>query len=101
MIHVIASIRVKAGGVPAFLEIFKANVPSVKKEHGCIGYVPTVDADAGLPAQNRDGDRVTVIEMWENLEALHAHLKSPHMLAYREQVKDLVTGVSLTVLEEA
>ncbi|MCB2145700.1 MAG: antibiotic biosynthesis monooxygenase [Deltaproteobacteria bacterium] len=101
MIHVIASIRVKAGGVPAFLEIFKANVPRVKKEHGCIGYVPTVDADAGLPAQNRDEDRVTIIEQWASLEALHAHLKSAHMLAYREQVKDLVKGVSLNVLKEA
>ncbi|WP_319405594.1 putative quinol monooxygenase [uncultured Desulfosarcina sp.] len=101
MIHVIASIHVKAGRVPEFLEIFNSNVPNVKGEKGCIDYVPTVDVDAGLPPQSLNENRVTVIETWASLEALHAHLKSPHMRVYREQVKDLVTDVSLNVLEEA
>jgi quinol monooxygenase YgiN len=40
-------------------------------------------------------------EKWESLEALHAHLRAPHMLTYREQVKDMVEDLSLNVLEEA
>jgi len=32
---------------------------------------------------------------------LKAHLAAPHMAAYREQVKDLVGGVALQVLEPA
>ena len=101
MIHVIASIRVKAGRLSDFLEIFKANMIKVRKERGCIEYFPTVDIDADLPPQLLDENVVTVIEMWETLETLRDHLKSPHMLAYREKVKDIVGGVSLKVLQEA
>ena len=88
MIHVVASIRVKPGRIPEFLEIFKSNVPSVKAEKGCLEYAPTIDIDSGLPPQHIDGNRVTIIEKWESLAALHAHLGTAHMLAYREQVKE-------------
>ena len=101
MINVIASIRVKAGRVPEFLEIFNANVPSVRKEKGCIEYFPAVDVDTGLPSQRMDKNAVTIIEKWESLEALHDHLKSPHMLAYREKVKDMVEDTSIKVLKKA
>ena len=101
MINVIASIRVKAGKVPEFLEIFKSNVPSVKKEKGCIEYIPTIDIDADLPPQGLDKNTVTIIEKWESLDALHNHLKSPHMLVYKEEVKDIVEDLSLKVLREA
>ena len=100
MINVIASIRVKAGRIPEFLDIFKSNIPSVKGEKGCIEYVPTIDVDSGLPPQDLDKNRVTIIEKWESLEALHAHLRAPHMLTYREQVKDIVEDLSITVLED-
>jgi quinol monooxygenase YgiN len=33
------------------------------------------------------------------IAALQAHLKTPHMAAYREEVKDLVDQVSLQVLK--
>jgi quinol monooxygenase YgiN len=101
MINVIASIRVKQGSLSDFLAICKANVPKVREEKGCIEYFPAVDVDAKLPPQARDENVVTVIEKWESLEALHAHLEAPHMLAFREKVKDLVEGRSLKVLREA
>jgi quinol monooxygenase YgiN len=41
------------------------------------------------------------IEKWSSLEDLQAHLSAPHMLAYKEKVKDLVDKVSLRVLGEA
>ncbi|MCX8117854.1 MAG: antibiotic biosynthesis monooxygenase [Desulfobacterota bacterium] len=101
MVYVIATIRVKPQRRFEFLEIFKANVPRVRAEKGCIEYVPTLDLPAGLPLQSLDEDRVTVIEKWESLEALQNHLTAPHMLAYKEKVKDIVEGVSLKVLQEA
>ncbi|MBM4309111.1 MAG: antibiotic biosynthesis monooxygenase, partial [Deltaproteobacteria bacterium] len=52
MISVIASIRMKAGKRSEFLEIFKANVPKVREEKGCIEYFPAVDVDSGLPPQS-------------------------------------------------
>jgi quinol monooxygenase YgiN len=101
MINVIASIRVKEGRISELLEIFKSNVPSVTEERGCIEYFPTVDIDADLPAQSLDENVVTIIEKWESLEALRDHLQAPHMLAYREKVKDIVADVSVKVLKEA
>lgn len=101
MINVIASIRIKFGKMPEFLEICKANVPTVRAEKGCMEYMPTVDIDSRLPTQELDPQLVTIIEKWESLEALHRHLKAPHMLAYRDKVKELVEGRTLKVLAEA
>ena len=101
MIVVIASIRVGKGKRSAFLEVFNANVPKVRQEDGCIEYFPAVDIDAALTAQHLDEEVVTIIEKWASLEALRAHLASPHMLEYREKVKDLVEDLSLKVLQQA
>lgn len=94
MINVIASIRVKTGSLLEFLKIFQANMPKVREEKGCIEYFPAVDIDAKLPQQILDENIVTIIEKWESLEA-------PHMLAYREKVKNIVIGQSLKILREA
>ena len=99
MISVIASVRVKADRIPEFIEIFKSNLPKVRKEEGCIEYFPAIDIDSGLPVQKLDKNVVTIIEKWENVEALRAHLKTPHMLAYREKVKDIVEDLSIKVLQ--
>jgi quinol monooxygenase YgiN len=101
MVHVIASVQVKPGKVSEFLKIFKANVPLVRAEQGCIQYVPTVDINADLPPQIMDENVVTIIEAWESLDALRNHLVAPHMLTYREKVSGFVENVSLKVLQEA
>ncbi len=101
MINVIASIRVKQENLSAFLEIFKSNVPIVRQEKGCIEYFPAVDVDAGLPPQVLDKGVVTVIEKWKDLDALHVHLTSAHMIAYQEKVLNMVEDVSLKILKEA
>ena len=101
MISVIASVHVRPGMVPGFLEVFKANVPAVREETGCVEYFPATDVAADLPPQALDENVVTIIEKWESLEALRDHLKAPHMLAYKEKVSDMVEGVSLKVLQEA
>ncbi len=101
MISVIASITVKEGELAKFLEIFKANVPLVQAEEGCIEYFPTIDVDSGLPVQAKEPSTVTIIEKWQSLDALHAHLATSHMLAYREETKDIIEKVSLKVLQEA
>jgi quinol monooxygenase YgiN len=101
MVHVIAEVRVKPGNVDEFMKIFKENVPLVRAEKGCIQYVPTVDVNADLPPQIMDENVVTIVEAWESLDNLHAHLASPHMLAYREKVSGVVENVTIRVLREA
>ncbi len=101
MINVIASIRVKEGRRAEFLDIFRANIANVLQEQGCLEYLPTVDLATGLPPQEMNEHVVTIIEKWQSLEDLRAHLAAPHMLAYRTAVKDIVAEVSLKVLVEA
>jgi quinol monooxygenase YgiN len=101
MINVIASIHTKEDRLSEFVEVFKSNIPNVLEEKGCIEYVPTIDVPTGLPSQELNTNVVTVIEKWGSLEELQAHLSTPHMLAYKEKVKDLVDSVSLKVLKEA
>ncbi len=101
MISVIAVVRVKEDKLATFLEVLKSNVPNVVKEDGCIEYMPAVDAPTDLPNQELDSNAVTIIEKWSGVAALRAHLASPHMLSYREKVKDLVDTVSLKVVTPA
>jgi quinol monooxygenase YgiN len=102
MIHVIATVQIHAGRREAFLKEFHQVVPLVRAEQGCLEYGPTVDVASGVAAQPavRD-DVVVVVEKWESLPALTAHLAAPHMLTYRGKVKDLVAGVELRVLQPA
>jgi quinol monooxygenase YgiN len=62
--------------------------------------VPTVDAQTGLPAQDLDANLVTIIEKWESVEDLKAHLSAPHMLAYGAKVKDPVEDRSIRILSQ-
>jgi quinol monooxygenase YgiN len=100
MIQVIATIELNPDCLDKFLPILHENVPKVKAEEGCLAYEPSVDVDSGLPVQ---GDirqnTVTLVEAWVDLDALHAHLNTPHMAAYREAVKDFVQEVRLQVLK--
>jgi quinol monooxygenase YgiN len=100
MINVIASIHIKEGRQSEFIDIFKSNIPYVIEEEGCMEYVPTIDFPSGIPGQGLNKDVVTIIEKWDSLENLQTHLSSPHMLKYREKVKDLVEKVTLKILEE-
>jgi quinol monooxygenase YgiN len=102
MIHVIAEIQIADGKLADFLGEFHAIVPAVQAEAGCIEYGPNIDVDAGLPRQvTHRPSLVTVVEKWESLEHLNAHLVAPHMLEYREKVKDFVAGAELRILEPA
>jgi len=101
MIHVIASIQVKAGSLSEYLEAVAANVPLVREEMGCVEYVPAVDIAADLAPQVLDENTVTIIEKWESLETLRDHLNAPHMMTYREKTKDIVAGLTIKVLQDA
>ena len=102
MIHVIAAIEIAEGRRNDFLVEFHKVVPLVRAEQGCLEYGPTVDVHADIAAQPAlRPNVVTVVEKWESLEALKAHLVAPHMTDYRARVKDLVRGATIHVLEPA
>ena len=101
MIHVLASITVKESERDAFLEIFKANVPKVLGEEGCLEYSATVDFPTEVPIQETNANVVTVVEKWETFPHLQAHFTASHMLEYKAKVEGMVEDVSLKILEDA
>jgi quinol monooxygenase YgiN len=102
MIHVVAIITAKPGNREAILEAFRANVPAVHAEAGCIEYGPAIDADGVGGFQTKFGpDTFLVIEKWESLDHLKAHAGSPHMAAYGAKTKDLIASRVIHVLSPA
>ncbi len=101
MVYVVATIRTAEGKRDEFIEKFKANVPNVLAEQGCLSYSPTVDAESGFPIQEKAPDTVTVVEQWETMEALQAHARAPHTGEFRKATKGLSLGVTLKVLQDA
>ena len=102
MIHVLAIVTAKPGQRDAVLEQFRANVPAVLAEEGCIEYGPAVDAEPKAPIQTALGpDSFAVIEKWATPAALMAHAASPHMAAYGARVKDLLASRVIHVLAPA
>jgi quinol monooxygenase YgiN len=99
MIHVLAIITAKPGQRGALLHAFKAIMPTVHAEAGCIEYGPVVDVDGAEPAFG--ADTFVVVEKWETLETLQAHAAAPHMKTYGETTKDLVAKRAVHVLTDA
>ena len=102
MIHVIAVIAAKPGKREEVLRHFRANVPAVRAEKGCIEYGAAVDADPALPVQTKYGaDTFVVVEKWESVDALKAHAAAPHMAAYGAKTKDLLASRVIHILSPA
>ena len=100
MIHVIAIITAKPGQRDAILANFRANVPAVHTEKGCIEYGATVDVEGG-PYAKFGPDTFVVVEKWESMDDLKAHGASEHMKAYGAKNKDLVANRAVHVLQNA
>ena len=98
MIHVVAIITTNPGHRETVLQAFRANVPAVHAEDGCIEYGATVDADAGQFQTKFGPDTFVVIEKWESASHLKAHSKALHMLEYQAKVKDLIERRTIHVL---
>lgn len=102
MIHVVAILTTKPGMRETVLQAFRANIPAVIAEDGCIEYGPTIDAEGLGSFQTRFGaDTFVVIEKWRDTQALKAHAAAPHMAAYGAKVKDMLAGRVVHVLSPA
>ena len=102
MIHVIAVITAKPGMRDAILQAFRANVPAVKAEQGCIEYGAAVDLEDGPGFQKKYGpDTFVVVEKWESPAALKAHAAAPHMAAYAARTKELIASRAIHILAPA
>ncbi len=99
MIRVVAVITTNPGRREEVLAAFRANVPNVRAEKGCIEYAGHIDAANVGPFHTDYGpDSLVVLESWESPDALRAHVTAPHMKAYSEKTKDLIAKRTIHVL---
>ena len=99
MVHVLAVITAKPGKREEVLKHFRANVPAVRAEKGCIEYGAAVDADGALAVQTKYGpETFVVVEKWESMDALKAHAAAPHMAAYGAKTRELLASRVIHIL---
>ena len=96
MIQVIVFLHIREGQIDTFLDGFRAVAPQVRAEVGCIEYGLTQDVDTRVERFTPPRDNVfTLFERWESLDALHAHLATNHMNAYRKAVDGAIERVEI------
>ncbi len=101
-VQVLAVITAKPGKRAAILDAFRANVPAVHAEDGCVEYGATVDTEGAGAIQTKFGEETfVVIEKWESLDALKAHAGSPHMAAYGAKTKEMIESRVIHVMSPA
>ena len=102
MLVVIADIQIRSGAqhrenvLNAFIKI----TPAVLQEDGCYDYELLVDHESDADYQTKVPDAITMLEHWESIEHLNAHLQTPHMQAYQQQVKDDVLNVKIRIMHK-
>ncbi len=102
MIHVVAILTAHPGQRDAVLAAFRANMPAVHAEVGCIEYQPVLDTQDAGPFQAPLGpDSFMVLEKWRDMDALMAHAAAPHMKEYGRATKDLLVSRTIHVLSPA
>lgn len=83
-----------------FLALGEELRPLVLMEKGCQAYEYTREIASPLGIQEPvEANRITLIERWESLDALKAHLETLHMKEAGLKMKDLRSSVVAKVLE--
>ena len=102
MINVIATFTLHPGKRNAFLREFHKVVPLVHREEGCVVYQPAVDMESGIDIQPPLREHtVTIIEKWENLLALQAHLATEHMAEFFDIAQPMINDLTVHVMQDA
>jgi len=80
--YIVATIYPKPGKADALKTEILNNIPNVRQEKGCLRY--------DLHVLKNGGGQFMFYEIWEDKAAFEAHGTAPHMMAYRERIKDLL-----------
>ena len=100
MLHVLVTMMVKEGRMQEFLDVCRELRPKVLQETGCRGYEYMREMPSVLGIQEpSDPNRVTLIECWESVEALKAHMETPHMKEAGPKMRELRAGAVARVVE--
>jgi quinol monooxygenase YgiN len=98
MIHVIAVVTAKPGRRAELIKELEAIIPLQRAEEGFVEVSLTMDS---CGSKDRFGDDAFVmLEKWNSRETFEAHLATPHLRSYNEQIRDRVANVAIHVLSE-
>jgi quinol monooxygenase YgiN len=82
---IVAEFEVRPDSVAAFLEAAIADASaSVANEPGCRQFDVTVQED--------QPNRVLLYEVYDSAAAFDAHLKTPHLAAFRDRIEPMVAS---------
>ena len=92
MIVVTAKFKSLPGLRAKIIEMAGSCIETTRKEKGCVRYELFVSSEDDVTLQ--------FVEEWADLDSLRAHLKKPHLAAFKEQRKDSVEeGSQLKIFE--
>ena len=86
------------------MDSFKAIQATVLQEAGCHAYDVHVDRVADAETDNLMQQKVpyslVMLEQWETMQYLEAHMQTAHMLTHFETVKNLLVDVKIRILDK-
>ncbi|MGB4772905.1 MAG: antibiotic biosynthesis monooxygenase [Chitinophagaceae bacterium] len=84
----IAKIKVDPAQLEKYTQALKTQMSSaIALEPGVLFYHAVAD--------QKDPSRITILEVYANVEAYKTHILTPHFLTYKETVKDMVKELVL------
>lgn len=101
-VYVLCKVDLKPDAdIASYIAKTHAVFPSVRAEKGCRLYSLFKDADTDWDRPQRFGERTFwMIEKWDSIDALKAHIQAPHMKAFGPSVAPLRQSSTFHVLEE-
>lgn len=81
MIVVNVEVKVEPGAAENAKDAVRAMEQATRKEAGCHCYAFSVDIS--------DPGTIRVTERWESMDAIKAHMASPHMAAFQQAIMSL------------
>ena len=95
MIIVAAKIRTKPGKRDDFIKAAQSVIAATRAESGCLRYE--------LYASTEDVNGLMYFEEWANRAALDAHMKTPHLVAFKKlrEERGMIDGQSDVRMFEA
>ncbi len=92
MIIVAVEIEIKKDAInDQVYEVLRVMEKETQKESGCIRFIFTVDVN--------NPTKLRIYEEWENIEALRAHFKMPHMPRFMKTLNEIKQSMNVKVYE--
>ncbi|MFZ4532817.1 MAG: putative quinol monooxygenase [Alsobacter sp.] len=93
MLVLIATLTIKPGSGEAVIAAAKPCIAGTRAEPGCVSY--------DLNHSVTDPDTMVFVERWASREAIDAHMRMPHFLAWREKAAGLILDRKIEIITPA